>query len=188
MASPGLLKSSRRGYLVGDTSTNRWEMILLSPCTVWLGFHMMTITEISCNRPEIIFSFRIMSCWVILKRGWRIKSFWFSSKNFLFLTVDGPYAYSLQNPLKTLFPPTLLLTQLGVLFRGRVECSFVVLFELVYVFGKDPYLASGTSLLSFSLFTGPLLKFHSVGTSLIRIFDLYFSKRWSFLSPDTCFT
>ena len=29
------------------------------------GFHMMTITEISCDRPEIIFSFRIMSCWVI---------------------------------------------------------------------------------------------------------------------------
>ena len=67
------------------------------------------------------------------------------------------------------------------LFGRRVEGSFVVLFELVYVFGKVPSLASGTSLLSFSLCMGPDLKFQSVGTSLMRIFDLYFSKRWSFL-------
>ena len=33
---------------------------------------------------------------------------------------------------------------------------------------------------------GPVLKFQSVGTSLMRIFDLQFSKRWSFLFPDTC--
>ena len=33
-------------------------------------------------------------------------------------------------------------------FRGRVECSFVFLFELVHVFGKIPSLASGRSLLS----------------------------------------
>ena len=35
---------------------------------------------------------------------------------------------------------------------------------------------------------GLVLKFHSVGTSLMRNFDLYFSKRWSFLFPDTCLT
>ena len=64
-------------------------------------------------------------------------------------------------------------------FHGRVECSFVFLFELVYVLGKFPRISAGTSLLAFSLFTGPVLKFHSVGTSLMRIFDLYFSKRWS---------
>ena len=58
------------------------------------------------------------------------------------------------------------------LFRGRVECSFVVLFELVCVFGKVPSLASGTSLLSFSLFMGPVFKFHGVGTSLMLRFGL----------------
>ena len=40
-------------------------------------------------------------------------------------------------------------------------------------FGKVPSLASGSSLLSFSLFMGPVLKFHSVGTSLMMMFDLY---------------
>ena len=73
-------------------------------------------------------------------------------------------------------------------FRGRVECYLVFLLELVYVFGKVPCLASGTSLLSFSLFMGPVLKFHSVGTPLMRNFDLYFSERWSLLFPDTCLT
>ena len=43
--------------------------------------------------------------------------------------------------------------------------------------GKVPCLASGTSLLSFSLLMGPVVKFHGVGTSLMRIFDLYSSKR-----------
>ena len=37
----------------------------------------------------------------------------------------------------------------------------------------------GASLLSFSLFMGPFLKFHSVGTSLMRNFDIHFSQRWS---------
>ena len=73
-------------------------------------------------------------------------------------------------------------------FRGRIECSFVVFFELVNVFGKIPCLASGASLLSFSLFIGPVLKFHSVGTSLIRNFDLYFLSNGPFISPDTCLT
>ena len=49
-------------------------------------------------------------------------------------------------------------------------------------------LASGTSLLSFSLFMGPVLKFHSVRTSLMRNFDTYFSRRWAILFPDTCMT
>ena len=72
--------------------------------------------------------------------------------------------------------------------RGKVECSLVFFFELVYVFGKIPSLASGTSLLSCSLFMGPVLKFHSVGTSLMRNFDIYFSQQWSFLFPDTRLT
>ena len=89
----------------------------------------------------------------------------------------------------TLLLPVLLLTRWEYpFFRGRVECSFVFFFEHVFVFGKVPCLASGTSLLSFSLFMGLVLKSQSVGTSLMRIFDLYFSKRWSFLFPDTCLT
>ena len=72
--------------------------------------------------------------------------------------------------------------------RGKVLCSLVFSFELVHVSGKVPSLASGTSLLSFSLFMGLVLEFHSVGTSLMRNFDLYFSNRWSFNFPETCLT
>ena len=71
-------------------------------------------------------------------------------------------------------------------FGKRDECSLVVRFEFVYIFGKIPSLALGTSLLSCRLCMGPVLKFHSVGTSLMRNFDLYFSERWSFVFPDTC--
>ena len=67
------------------------------------------------------------------------------------------------------------------------ECSPVVLFELVYIVGKIPSLALGTSLLSSSLFVGPILEFWSVVTSLTRI-DFCFSQRWSFLFPDTRLT
>ena len=69
-----------------------------------------------------------------------------------------------------------------------MQCSFVFFNELVNVFVQIPSLASGASLLSFSLFMGPVLKFHRVGTSLMRIFDLYFSKLWSVLFQDTCLT
>ena len=70
-------------------------------------------------------------------------------------------------------------------FCRREECSRVVRFDLVCVFGKFPSLALGTSLLSFSLFVGPVLDFYSVVTSLMSRCDLYFSKRWSFIFPDT---
>ena len=48
--------------------------------------------------------------------------------------------------------------------------------------------AAGVSLLSFSLFLRSVLKLHSVGTSRMRNFDLYFSKRWSFIFSDTWLT
>ena len=57
---------------------------------------------------------------------------------------------------------------------GKIECSLVFFFELVYVLSKIPFLTSGASLLSLSLFLISVLKFHSVGTSLMRNFDLYF--------------
>ena len=69
--------------------------------------------------------------------------------------------------------------------RGKMECSLVFFFELVHVLGKIPRLTSGTSLLSCSLFVGPNLEFYKVGTSLMSRFDLYFSKRGSFLLLDT---
>ena len=50
---------------------------------------------------------------------------------------------------------------------GKVESILVCLFELVSVFGEISSLASGTSLLSFSLLIGLVLKFHSVRTSLM---------------------
>ena len=71
------------------------------------------------------------------------------------------------------------------LFCMREECSRVVRFELVHMFGKIPSPALGTSLLSFSLFVGPNLEFKNAATLLMSRFDLYFSKRWSFLVPDT---
>ena len=65
----------------------------------------------------------------------------------------------------------------------NVALSFA--FELVFIFGQIPSLALGTSFVSFCLFVGPTLDFDSVRTSLMSRFDLYVSKRWSFLFPDT---
>ena len=70
-------------------------------------------------------------------------------------------------------------------FRGRVECSLVLFFELVSVFGKVPCLALGASQLYCSLFLRSVLKLHSVGTSLMRNFDIDFSQRWSSVFLDT---
>ena len=47
--------------------------------------------------------------------------------------------------------------------RVRVECSLVFFLSLYMFLSKIPSLASDTSLLSFSLFMGPALIFHSVG-------------------------
>ena len=66
--------------------------------------------------------------------------------------------------------------------HGKVECRLVFFFELVCVFRKIPRLASGTSLLSFSLFVGPILEFESVGTSLMLRFDLHFPSDGPLLS------
>ena len=59
----------------------------------------------------------------------------------------------------------------------RKECSFVLFFELKGILGKSPYISAGASLLSFSLLLRPILKFHSVGTALMRNFDLNVPER-----------
>ena len=69
-----------------------------------------------------------------------------------------------------------------------MECCLLFFFELAFVFGKIPRFASGTSLLSFSLFLRSVLIFQSVRTWLMKNFDLYFFKRWSFLFSDVCLT
>ena len=69
-------------------------------------------------------------------------------------------------------------------YAGEKNVAFVLRFELVNMSSKIRSLALCTSLLSFSLFMGPVLKFHSVGTSLMSMFDIYFSKWWSFFVPD----
>ena len=75
------------------------------------------------------------------------------------------------------------------LFCRREECSLLVRFEVVYFVGKIPSLALGTSLLSFSLFVGPILEFYSVGTSLMRNFDTCFPNDGPFFFfPDTRMT
>ena len=73
------------------------------------------------------------------------------------------------------------------LLRRSIECSFVFSFELACFWqGSKPCL--GASLLSCSLSGRSLLKFHCVGTSLMRNFDLSFTKRWSFIFSDVCLT
>ena len=53
-------------------------------------------------------------------------------------------------------------------------------FELEEILGK--------SLLSFSLHLRSVLKFQSVGTALLKKFDLYFIQRWTFAFSDVCLT
>ena len=54
---------------------------------------VMTTNEFSCDRPEVIFRFLIITSWVFLKMGWCIPFIWISLKNFLFFasfrTVSG---------------------------------------------------------------------------------------------------
>ena len=74
------------------------------------------------------------------------------------------------------------------LFGRRIECSFVLFFELVKSLARFHALPRAHRSCPFSLFLRSVFKFHSVGTSLMRNFDLYFSKRWSFIFSDTCLT
>ena len=50
------------------------------------------------------------------------------------------------------------------------------------------FLANLASFLSLSLFLRSVLKFHGVGTALMRTFDLYFMQRWTFAFSDVCLT
>ena len=74
------------------------------------------------------------------------------------------------------------------LIGRRIECSFLRFFELIDILGKFPRVSACTSLLSCSLFWRSVLKFHSVKTSLMRIFDLYFPERRTFFFSDVCLT
>ena len=56
------------------------------------------------------------------------------------------------------------------------------------MFFKSPRVSASASLLSFSLSWRSVLKFHCVGTSLMRNFDLYCIQRWTFIFSDVCFT
>ena len=74
------------------------------------------------------------------------------------------------------------------LIGRRIECGFVLLFELVHMFGKSPRVSAGASLLSLSLSWRSVLKFHGVWTSLMKNFDLYFIQRWTFIFSDVFLT
>ena len=106
-------------------------------------------------------------------------------------TVVGLFrsAHLLRNLPQTLFPRVLSwLREANPLLDRRIECSFNLFFELVNIFGMSPRVTAGAWLLSFSLSSRSVLKFHSVGTSLIRNFDVHFTKRWTFIFSDTCLT
>ena len=68
------------------------------------------------------------------------------------------------------------------LLRRWIECSFVFCFEKKDFLDQLPRISAGASLLSCSLSWRSVLKFHCVGTSLMRNFDIYFSQRWSIFS------
>ena len=94
-----------------------------------------------------------------------------------------PCAYSLKNLPQTLFPLMLLWMQPAKSTpRWRIECSFVCLSELVDILGKFPRISACASLLSHRLTWGSVLKPHSVVTTKMKNFDLYFSKRRNFFS------
>ena len=68
------------------------------------------------------------------------------------------------------------------LIGRRIECSIFRFFELVDIIGKFPRVCAGASLLSFGLFLRSVLKFHGVGTALMRTFNLVF-----YSAMDLCF-
>ena len=74
------------------------------------------------------------------------------------------------------------------LIGRRIECSFFRFFVLIDILGKSPRVSAGASLLSLGLFLRSVLKFHSVGTALMRTFDLCFVQRWTFVFSDGCLT
>ena len=74
------------------------------------------------------------------------------------------------------------------LIGWRKECSFVLFFELVNMFGLSPRISASTSLLSFDLLLRSILKFQCVGTALMRTFDLYFILRRSVVFSDVSVT
>ena len=69
-----------------DTFQRNKKWFFFRPLQFDSGFHVMATHEISRDRPEIIYGFLIVPCWVISKWGWRRESVWFSLKNFLFLS------------------------------------------------------------------------------------------------------
>ena len=68
-------------------------------------FHMMAINEISCNRPEIKFWFRIIA--------------WFSSKNFSFSSCSGRSRIKV-DVLRRRSPPEILTVTSAT---GKTKCS-----------------------------------------------------------------
>ena len=46
------------------------------------GFHAMTLNEVSCDRPEVIFRFLIITRWVFFEMGWRNPFIWISLEEF----------------------------------------------------------------------------------------------------------
>ena len=69
----------------------------------------------------------------------------------------------------------------GIASRNLAICLYVLLARFQALLRAHRCCLSVSSLRS-------VLNFHSVGTSLMRNFDIYFSQRWSFLFLDTRMT
>ena len=50
-------------------------------------YNVMTMNDFSCDRPEIVFRFLVITGWVFFKMRWSIPFIWISLKNFLFLRL-----------------------------------------------------------------------------------------------------
>ena len=86
--------------------------------------------------------------------------------------------------------PSVLIVDAVVIIHSLVDEKNVALsfFELVNILDKIPSLVADVSLLSCSLSWRSVLILHSVGLRSQGIFDLYFTKRWSFIFSDTRLT
>ena len=71
---------------------------------------------------------------------------------------------------------------------GEKKVALSVSLSFKIFLAKSPRVSAGTSLLSLNFLLRSILKFHGVGTALMRKFDLYFTERWSFGFSDVCVT
>ena len=92
------------------------------------------------------------------------------------------HVHACSGTYQTLFPLVFLWMGLGDTTPQKVNRMWLCLPSWLKNFSPDKFsrVSAGASLLSFNLLLRPVLQFHSVRTALMKKFDLYFTKRWTF--------